>query len=543
MTDESLHAEIRRYVRSGAEDAATLRDAKPWVAPHFPRIAAEFYDRIHEHEQAHAVLVDDAQVTRLKGSLVRWLERVFSGPYDEAYFRETAKIGEVHVRVGLPQRYMFTAMSLIRTSLIDVLDREADPEDATRYRRAVSRVLDLELAVMLEAYKNQLLARIGRAQELEQASLGAALRESERRYASVVELLHVLVIGLDREGTIRLLNREAESATGYARDEVIGKPFIDTFVLSEHADEARAALAEIGERVGEERALELPIRTRAGRTRDARWHIARSTFSGPDTADAQSDSDLHVVLIGRDVTDEMALAERTRQAERLAAVGTFAAGLAHEIRNPLNGAHLHVTFLQRALTRSGKDNEALEALSVVEHEISRLSALVTEFLQFARPAPLERGPVSLGQVVARVLRVLSPVAQMRGIALVSDVPPADVIAQADEAKLDQVLLNLARNAIEAIEQPGGRVQIRLRRAPRLAILEIEDDGPGLRNPDAPIFDAFYSTKPGGTGLGLAIVHRIVSDHDGTIDVESHPGRTVFRVALPWRSQGDSEGNR
>jgi signal transduction histidine kinase len=103
----------------------------------------------------------------------------------------------------------------------------------------------------------------------------------------------------------------------------------------------------------------------------------------------------------------------------------------------------------------------------------------------------------------------------------------------DPGKMEQVLLNLLRNGIEATASVGGgSVTVRARRRPRQEVIEVEDDGPGLSDPDAPIFDPFFSTKPQGTGLGLAIAHRVITDHDGSIDVSSAPKKTVFRVTLP-----------
>src|SRR5262245_35851499 len=113
---------MKRYVRFDAADAGRLVAFRPHAEPRFPAIADEFYDRIREHESAHDVFSGEEQVERLKRSLVRWLSRVCTGPYDEAYYEETAKIGRIHVRVGLPQRYMFTAMSLVRVALERIAD-------------------------------------------------------------------------------------------------------------------------------------------------------------------------------------------------------------------------------------------------------------------------------------------------------------------------------------------------------------------------------------------------------------------------------------
>jgi signal transduction histidine kinase len=225
-----------------------------------------------------------------------------------------------------------------------------------------------------------------------------------------------------------------------------------------------------------------------------------------------------------------------RQTEKLAAVGTLAAGLAHEIRNPLNGAQLHLTFLERGLRRAGvEDPDTHDAVRVVGEEIRRLSELVSEFLDFARPKPLEKKLHSVRAICERAVQLVSAAAAAGGVTVSLDLPDTDLELDVDGAKVEQVLLNVLQNAVEATAPTGGgSVTVRVRRQPRRAIIEIEDDGPGLPSPDAPIFDAFFSTKPQGTGLGLAIAHRIVTDHGGDIDVTSHPGRTIFRIALPIR---------
>jgi PAS domain S-box-containing protein len=526
---ESTFEEMKRYVRFGDEDARLLALFKPLGLPHFRRIAEEFYDRIREHQGAHNVFTGEEQIQRLQRSLVRWMERVCSGPYDDAYFRETAHIGRVHVRIGLPQRYMFTAMALIRVSLVRIAeDNLGDAAVATR--EAISRALDLELAIMVGSYADDYIARIQNVERLEKKEADTSLRRTRHRYVNAVELARVMIVGLDAGGAIRLFNREAERVTGFPRDEVLGQPF-DAVLPGSASHEEHGPLiarAAAGESVAAEM-IEGLLRTRAGKLRDVRWQIAY--------APAKDDPDEVVLfVIGRDVTDEKALAARLRQNEKLAAIGTLAAGLAHEIRNPLNGAHLHVTFLERRLRKKEHDAEALEAVRVVSDEIKRLSALVSEFLNFARPKPLDLQPVSLRGLCDRVIHLMRPVALAAKVTLSCELPATELIIDLDPAKMEQVLLNVIQNAIEALEpQGGGRVTLRARRKPTSAVIEVEDDGPGLSGQDAPIFDPFFSTKPSGTGLGLAIAHRIVTDHEGSIDVESKPGRTIFSLTLPLRS--------
>lgn len=514
---ETRFDELKRYVRFTDGDASLLLAFRDAARPHFERIAQEFYERIREHEDAHAVFTGEEQIRRLQRSLVAWLERILGGVYDEAYFQQTWRIGQVHVKVGLPQRYMFTAMALVRSSLQAIAADTSDAERRNGLRDALGRLLDLELAIMLDSYREDLTSRIERAAQV-----------TQHRYVNAVELAEVIVIGLGPDGAIVFFNRFAEKVTGWARDEAIGRSFAE-LLLPEDAREAYGPRFSSAIVEGE---IDVPVRTRAGKIREVMFRVARASV-GDDAVVA--------FAIGSDVTDDRAARIRAQQHERLAAVGTLAAGLAHEIRNPLNGAQLHVSFLERALKKSPAQNpDALEAVDVVRDEIKRLARLVTDFLDFARPRPLALAETSLRALCERAVPGVTSAAQNAKVVLELDLPATDLVVQGDRERLQQVLLNLLQNAVEAIAQgggSGGKVTLRARREPRHAVIDVEDDGPGLPSESAPIFDAFFSTKASGTGLGLAIVHRIVSDHGGTIDVESRPGRTRFRLRLPLVQQG------
>ena len=330
------------------------------------------------------------------------------------------------------------------------------------------------------------------------------------------------VVGLDRAGAIVFFNRNAEELSGFSRDEVLGRGFVEAFIVEDARPLFLAALARAGD--GTNETLDAPLRCRQGRLREVEWQLALA----PGEAEGAV-----AFAMGRDRTDERALAERTRRNEKLAAIGTLAAGLAHEIRNPLNGAQLHVAFLERSLAKMGASAEVKDAVTVVGAEIHRLADLVTEFLDFARPMPLNVREVTAQGLVERIEQLTHDAAEKKRVKVTKDVPAKELVFQGDGPKLEQVLLNLVQNGIEAVEgQGGGNVSIRARRHPRTVVFEVEDDGPGLSTTDAPIFDAFYSTKPNGTGLGLAITHRIVTDHGGSVTVESRQGRTIFRVSLP-----------
>jgi signal transduction histidine kinase len=397
---------------------------------------------------------------------------------------------------------------------------------------------------MLESYHDDFVARIHHASRLEKEALGDSLARTQHRYVNAVEFARVLVVGLDTHGVIHLFNREAERVTGYARDEVLGRPLLEVLFdddalddSGEHGLTSAAGLRDLlagfvttspdaatPPAAAVTRSLETIVRTRARQARAVHWYLTHAPAA---------DDDVSVFAIGRDCTDERTLLERGKQQAKLAAIGTLAAGLAHEIRNPLNGAQLHVTYLKRSLQRSGADADLLETIDVVTDEISRLSALVHDFLDFARPKPLRLKPVDVQALLTRVASLTTAEAASHNIEMVLDVPGAALEISGDGAKLEQVVLNLTRNALEAIADTGspGRITLRARRQPRSVTIDIEDTGPGVP-PGSPIFDAFFSTKPQGTGLGLSISYRIISDHGGALAVESAPGRTVFRIVLP-----------
>jgi signal transduction histidine kinase len=244
--------------------------------------------------------------------------------------------------------------------------------------------------------------------------------------------------------------------------------------------------------------------------------------------------------------EKQALAHKAQMAEKLAAVGTMTAGLSHEIRNPLNAALLQLTVLERRIQRLARPLQGplLEPLVLVKDEIRRLDHILEDFLQFARPREFVPRAVDLGQVVSRVLDLLSGEAERRAIRLQRELSPEprSTLVAGEEERLRQVLVNLTLNAMEATPE-GGQVRVRCAvEAPDPALGEqaasvavfIDDSGPGV--PPAQrdrIFEPFYTTKATGSGLGLSIVHAIVSQHGGTVSVHGAPGGGArFLLRLP-----------
>ncbi|MBX3183474.1 MAG: response regulator [Polyangiaceae bacterium] len=334
----------------------------------------------------------------------------------------------------------------------------------------------------------------------ERKELRAELEASEARHRDVVENVPAFVLALDEHGKIVVWNRFLEQITGYQRDEMLG---------------AQGQGLMRGD--GDQR---LPLK--GGGHRWVRWQRA-VVASAPKAR--------LTYAIGVDVTDEREMLTRTLRSERLAAVGTLAAGLAHEVRNPLNSASLQLQVLERRISK-GKTSvsELIPVVSLVKEEIHRLERLVADFLAFARPTQLQLGVHDLNQVVKGVADLIEPEAQQASVQLSIQLAPEVGEANLDPERFRQVLINLLRNAVEAAGA-GGQVGLVTCRTDSELCVKITDSGPGFP-PGAQIFDAFYTTKDGGTGLGLSIVHSLVSAHGGRVTAASEPGMTCFSVCLP-----------
>ncbi|MCE9670457.1 protoglobin domain-containing protein [Myxococcus stipitatus] len=166
---ETLFEELKRYVGFGARDEQALVALHAIAKPHFPRISRVFYDRILEHEGARKALEGgESQVGHLRGTLQVWMDQLLRGPWDEAYYELRCRIGRMHVRISLPQHYMFGAMNVLRQELDDVIDTafDATPEVRQFTRVSLGRILDLELAIMLHTYREDLLAQQARSERL-----------------------------------------------------------------------------------------------------------------------------------------------------------------------------------------------------------------------------------------------------------------------------------------------------------------------------------------------------------------------------------------
>jgi signal transduction histidine kinase len=225
--------------------------------------------------------------------------------------------------------------------------------------------------------------------------------------------------------------------------------------------------------------------------------------------------------------------EEARRAERLAALGQLSAGLAHEIRNPLGVIKGSAELLTQKL--GAADPLAQELAGYIYTEVNRVSALVSRFLDFARPSQLDLGPVDLTALVERCLKTVSEQGACARVKIQREFAPALPQVMVDQDLCDQVFTNLFMNACEAMGEQGGELKVRIRPMEGNAVaVEVEDSGPGVPpEMKEQIFNPFVTTKKTGVGLGLAIVSKIVDAHGGSVKLVSPPNQgACFRVTFP-----------
>jgi PAS domain S-box-containing protein len=234
----------------------------------------------------------------------------------------------------------------------------------------------------------------------------------------------------------------------------------------------------------------------------------------------------------RDLDSLESINTQLQVSERLAALGKITAGVAHEVKNPLNSMRLWLENLKEALP-SDQDPAAQQAVQVLDKEIDRLDAVVKRFLDFTRPIEVKLESTSLTELLQDVMSVAQPQLQKAGVTVEESLGSGVPEVWADRDLLKQAVLNLILNAVDAMPN-GGELRLMLRRRGELAEISVSDTGKGIPPENRQkIFQLFFTTRPGGSGIGLATTFRIVQLHNGSIDFQSEAGRgTTFRIELP-----------
>ncbi len=408
-------------------------------------------------------------------------------------------------------------------ALVVRLGRDADRDDGKLFT-AVANLLAPELVH----------AERSRQLEVEVAARTAEIDRERRFTEKIIDSLPLGLYVIDREYRIQAWNRKRETGMlGVSRDEALGRTIFDIL----HRQPFEMLRREFDEVFATGRIQEYQMESHS--SGDPRtYRVTKIPMRLGDSAVT------HVITIGEDVTDWREGQQRYAQAEKLAAIGTLAAGVMHEINNPLatiaacgDGLGYRLEDLQKQGAAVNKD--LFDYIEIIENEVVRCKQIVDQLLDFSRPKQLAKSPVDLNEVVEKTLFLMKHHSGFRKMALVKELDATlSVVPRGNAEQLVQVLMALIINATDAT---GGHGTITLRTRTGTtptdgAIVEVSDTGHGIARAElSKIFEPFYTTKaPGtGTGLGLAICYGIVQDHRGRIEVDSVVGKgSTFRVLLP-----------
>jgi two-component system, NtrC family, sensor kinase len=350
--------------------------------------------------------------------------------------------------------------------------------------------------------------------------------------ARLIEHANALIVGIDKSWRITVANRALLDLTGFTRDEVLGRDLRDFLPRDQRAHiTARFRSALDGEL---QSALDITLVSRkTGRVRTV-WTVAAV---GKDGAGSPIEA---VVAIGTDQSRLQELENQVIRAERLATLGKLAAGVVHELNNPLTSITVYAEYLLKKLEDIVGDHPGittgdLEKLRRIGASAHRIQRFARELVQYARPPGIEVETIDFNDVIRQSLSICEHLFEKAAIELVVELDDELPPIQAVPGQLEQVVINLVTNAAHAVDS-GGTIRARTRRDHAHVALEIADTGPGVPSGDRErIFEPFYTTKPDGkgTGLGLPIVRNIIEQHKGQIAVDtSDLGGAMFVVKLP-----------
>ena len=352
-------------------------------------------------------------------------------------------------------------------------------------------------------------------------------QEGEARLRGILETAVDGIITINERGLVESFNPAAERLFGYARHEMLGQN-IKLLMPPPYREAHDSYLANYLE-TGEKKIIGIG-REVVGLRKDGStfpMHLSVSEVRlGPRRL---------FTGIVRDLTEQKRLEKQVLQVESLATIGKMAAKVAHEIRNPLSSISLNAEMLQDEVSgyKDVNTEEAQSLLRAIISEIDRMTALTEEYLQFSRLPESRLARAHLAQTLHETIDFVRQELQQKRIAVESFVPEDLGEIRFDRVQMRRVLLNLIRNAVEAMPH-GGRLSLRAERGEQEALIQVEDNGVGIpEEVQGKIFEPFFTTKEVGTGLGLALVQQIIHDHGGQITCASKVGQgTTFSIMLP-----------